>query len=135
MANSTPAGNLERLNRIMYAIQLRPMTIVALGVELDLGRRCLLGALRKLMDAGKICYVESPSDRRNKVYQITAGAMPYDIAKTVKSLPPPKKRGPKLGSNRPTYDQAEARKVKTVPAQQVGIKRDPLVAMLFGAPA
>lgn len=132
MADSTAKGNLERLNRIMYAIQLRPMTIVALGVELDLGRRCLLSALRKLMDEGKICYVESPSDRRNKVYRITTGAMPYDIAKTVKSLPAPKKRGPKLGSNRPTYDQAESRKVKTVPAQQVGIMRDPLVAALFG---
>lgn len=49
--------------------------------------------------------------------------------------PAPKKRGAKPGIKRPVYTEAEARKVKTVPAQQVGIKRDPLVAMLFGASA
>lgn len=46
--------------------------------------------------------------------------------------PAPKKRGPKLGTPRPIYTEAEQRKVKTVPAQQVGIKRDPLISALFG---
>lgn len=44
----------------------------------------------------------------------------------------PKKRGAKPGVKRPVYTEAEARKVKTVPAQNIGMRRDPLVAALFG---
>lgn len=46
--------------------------------------------------------------------------------------PAPKKRGPKPGTPRPTHAAAEQRKVKTVPAQQVGMVRDPLISALFG---
>lgn len=48
--------------------------------------------------------------------------------------PAPKKRGPKLGTPRPIYTEAEQRKVKTVPAQQVGMQRDPFQALFFGQP-
>lgn len=44
----------------------------------------------------------------------------------------PKKRGAKPGIKRPVYTEAEARKVKTVPAQNIGMRRDPLVVALFG---
>lgn len=50
------------------------------------------------------------------------------------SKPEPKKRGPKPGTKRPVYTEAEARKVKTVPAQNLGMRRDPLVAAIFGWP-
>ena len=44
----------------------------------------------------------------------------------------PKKRGAKPGVKRPVYTEAEDRKIKTVPAQNLGMSRDPLVAALFG---
>lgn len=49
-----------------------------------------------------------------------------------KTAPAPKKRGAKPGIKRPVYTAAEDRKVKTVPAQNLGMSRDPLVAAFFG---
>lgn len=46
-----------------------------------------------------------------------------------------KKRGAKPGVKRPIYTEAETRKVRTIPAAQIGARRDELVAALFGAPA
>jgi len=130
----TPA-RVKRLNAIMYAIQLKPMPIKALYAEVDLGRRAMLTHIRMLLDAGKIVYVESPSDRRYKVYRIAQGALPFDVQTVKKDAPPPKKRGPKPGSKRPVNPDYECRKVKTIAAQQIGIARDPLVAAFFGTTA
>lgn len=46
------------------------------------------------------------------------------------SKPELKKRGPKPGTKKSTA--AEDRRIKTVPAQNLGMSRDPLVAAFFG---
>ncbi len=48
------------------------------------------------------------------------------------SKPEPKKRGPKPGTKKSTA--AEDRRIKTVPAQNLGMRRAPLVAAIFGWP-
>jgi len=122
---------VNRLNAIMYAIRLHPMTIKQLYGEVGLGRRSMLTHVRKLLSDGKIVGVISPEDRRNKIYRIADGGMPYAFEPVIKPVREPKKRGPKPGAKKPEAN--EKNKVKIVKAAQIGMQRDPFQVLFFGA--
>lgn len=124
----------ERMNEIMNALLLKPMIITEICLKISRGQKAVRGYLRRLEEAEKI--LSSPgTDGREKVYRLKLGAMPFDL-QAPKSWPrrervaEPKKRGPKPGIKRPSY--ADDRKIKSIPAQQIGMQRDPLVAAIFG---
>ena len=130
-------GGIARMNEIMNAILLKPMSINEVAWKIDMGLRATRGYLRKLEAAGKLICKPGPSDKREKIYILASGAMPFDQVRP-KNPPcrPPvttqKKRGPKPGTKKSTA--AEDRRIKTVPAQNLGMPRDPLVAAFFGWP-
>ena len=123
----------RRMNEIMNFLLHRPMEITELCQKAHIEQRAMRKHLTRMKAEGKVVMQKRFSDRRFKVWELVKGAMPYEPT-TPKPKPrrpkgaPPLKRGPKPKPS----TEAEDRTVKTVPAQQVGIKRDPLVAMLFG---
>lgn len=131
MAKPISALTATRLNEIMSAIQIKPKTIKELCRDLDLGRRYMLSHLRKLLALEKVVCIISPSDRRYKVYRMSMGASLFTVEQPAQKPPKQlKKRGPKPGTKMP--EKEDDRRIRTVAAQQVGIKRDALVAALFG---
>lgn len=130
---------IAHMNRIMNLILFRPLIVSDLAIQMNMGQKGLRGYLRKLLEAEKIMIYPSPSDGRERLVQLIPGALPFDPVMPVhgqrKSRATGKKRGPKPGIKRPVYTEAETRKVRTIPAAQIGARRDELVAALFGAPA
>lgn len=125
----------RRMNEIMNILLLAPMEISDLCAKMRMEHRAIRKYLTRMKAEGKVAMQKRYSDRRYKVWELIQGAMPYEPT-SPKPKPrrprgsPPLKRGPKPAE--PKSTEGEDRKVKTVPAQQVGIKRDPMVAMLFG---
>lgn len=125
-----------RMNEIMNVLLVKPMIITEICTKISMGQKAVRGYLRRMEEAEKI--LSSPgTDGREKVYRLKLGAMPFDL-QAPKSWPrrervaEPKKRGPKPGTKRPSY--ADDRKIKSIPAQQIGMQRDPFQALFFGQP-
>lgn len=128
----------RRLNAILQMLLFDKLTQNDICIRTGLGDRQVGKYMVYLEKSHKICWARPATGKQGgapKVYTLAAGAMPYPELnpKTPPRRPPVElrqKTGPKPVAKKPI--KAELRTVKTVPAQQVGIKRDPLVAMLFG---
>lgn len=153
--NYRPVVSTERLNAIMQLLLFRTMTIAEICEGIGLCERLVSDYLQSLEFAGKISYTRPPNGKRggsHRHYSLVPGAMPFPtvepknpprrprVTERKRTGPKPKadaplpyagaKRGPKPGTKKSVA--AETPKIKIIPAQNLGMRRDPLVAALFG---
>jgi hypothetical protein len=119
----------ERMNRIMHMLMHKTMTMGEIVAELQIRKNAVHGYITQLQWDGKVQMKIDNADRRYKFYSLVPGAVPVPIPEPKKE-DLPKKRGPRPGFAWKGNEGAQF--VRTVPAQQVGMMRDPLVAALFG---
>lgn len=123
MANTVGA---ERMNEIIKLLMVHSMTIKEISEEMMLSRRMVCKYLAKLESMYKIRHTRPETGARGgklKVYSATFGVAPVP-SEGEKAKPVPKK------------SQNVANPcVRTIPAQQVGMMRDPMVELLFGRAA
>ena len=127
---------ITRMNRILDLLLFRSMTITEITLDLDICDRAARNYLGKLRDHGKITVARGEDDPRFKFYSLVPGAMPYPVPELNWPRRRPlvavkKKTGPKPC---PRRDNAPGglQSVRSVPAKQIGLARDPLIAALFG---
>ena len=130
----------RRLNAILQMLLFDKLTQNDICIRAGLGDRQVGKYMVYLQKCHKICWERPATGKQGgapKVYTLAEGAMPYPELNP-KSPPrrPPvevrQKTGPKPSAKKPP--KAELRTVKTVPAQQVGMQRDPFQALFFGQP-
>jgi hypothetical protein len=127
---------VERMNEMIEAMRRAEMTIAQIALHLDICERSVKKYLVKLTALGKVAFRLGDPDRRFKHYSTVPGveSIPVPALKWTRRRPLKDvklKTGPKPRRNKEAWN-AGLSTVRTVPAQQIGIQRDPLIAALFG---
>jgi hypothetical protein len=143
MAERTYQGahiGIERMNRILDLLLFKSMTITDVSLSLCICDRAAKKYLAKLLQLEKITVRRGEPDARIKFYSLVPGAMPLPVPQLLKPRRRPlvvekQKTGPKPKRLDKKAWNSGLRTVKTVPAQQVGMARDPLIEMFFGKAA
>lgn len=133
---------IERMNQIMQLLLFRSMTIADITDSLGICRRLVSNYLGRLEDMHKVRYTRPETGKQGgklKVYSLTFGAMPIPSVCPKEPRRRPlkaekEKRGPKPKPEPKKSQNAANPCVKTVPAQQIGMHRDPFQALFFGQP-
>lgn len=128
---------INRMNAVMNMMLSKSITLKDVIGDLNVGKRAAHFAVHSLLDMGKIKLADHQRDRRFKHYVLVPGALPVPVPELASPrrrllTEEPKKRGPKPGSKGNCNAGIGERRIKAVPAMQLGISRDPLVAALFG---
>lgn len=142
MAERGYQGNgigIERMNAIIDMLKAKPMPVTEISMSLDICIRATRKYIERLREMGKISMQRWELDPRFKLYSLAPGALPIPTPEPAKPRKTPRKlvklkTGPKPSRDKERWNEG-LRTVRTVPAKQVGIERDPLVAMLFGRAA
>lgn len=142
MAKYEGAGiGIERMNQIMQLLLFHSMTIAEITEEMELSRRMVCKYLAKLESIYKIRYTRPETGKQGgklKVYSLVFGAMPIDQKQPKYPPTRPRKLVKEKTGPKPRADAKKSQNVanpciRTIPAQQVGMMRDPYTAALFGA--
>lgn len=122
---------VERMNAILSLIKDKPMHISEIEKRLSLCRRACGDYIAHLLEMGKIFLADAGRDKRFKFYGAVSGAtlIPAPKADLSQSR---KEEKHKTGQKPKKSPSVAVPCVRSAPAQDVGIKRDPLVAALFG---
>ena len=130
---------IERMNEILQMLREKDMSVTEISMCLDMCIRATRKYVAKLMDMGKISMRRWEIDPRFKLYSAAKGVVDIPnvepvIAHRRARKPVKLKTGPKPMRDKEKWNEG-LQTVRTVPAQQVGVQRDELVAALFGRAA
>lgn len=134
---------IERMNQIMQLLLFRSMTIGDIAESIGICRRLVCKYLAKLEGMHKVRYTRPETGQRGgklKLYSLTFGAMPIPSVGPKEPRRRPlkiekEKRGPKPRPEPKKSQNVANPCVRTIPARQVGMRRDPMVELLFGRAA
>lgn len=140
MANTVGA---ERMNEIIKLLMVHSMTIKEISEEILLSRRMVCKYLAKLEGMYKIRHTRPETGKQGgklKVYSATFGVslIPCDGPKEGSRWPRKlvkEKTGPKPRVEPKKSQNVSNPCVRVVAAQQVGMRRDPMIELLFGRAA
>lgn len=127
---------IERMNEVLKMLREKDMPVTEISMHLDICIRATRKYVGKLMDMGKISMRRWELDPRFKLYSIVRGAVDIPSVEPITPRRRPRKveklkTGPKPRRDKEKWNEG-LQTVRTVPAQQVGVQRDELVAALFG---
>lgn len=137
MANTV---GIERMNEVLKMLREKDMPVTEISVHLDICIRATRKYVGKLMDMGKISMRRWEIDPRFKLYSIVRGAVDIPSVEPITPRRRPRKveklkTGPKPRTEPKKSQNVSNPCVRTIPAQQVGMRRDPMVELLFGRAA
>lgn len=99
------------IQKIRDVLTKRPMTAIELAVYIDLPTRTVYGYLARLQDLGEAYCMDGTDERGRKTWAMDDEAQ-------------------KIAADRAAHEHSK--RAWVVPARQMGMPRDPLVAALFG---
>lgn len=134
---------IERMNQIMQLLLFRSMTIAEITESIGICRRLVCKYLAKLEDMHKVRYTRPETGKQGgklKLYSLTFGASPIPSIDPKEPRRRPlkefcEKRGPKPKPEPKKSQNVANPCARVVPAQQVGMRRDPMIELLFGRAA
>lgn len=122
---------VERMNAILSLLRAKPMNISEIEKKLCLCRRACGDYIAHLLEMGKIFLADAGRDKRFKFYGAVSGATLLPVPKSIYTQSR-KEEKLKTGPKPKKSPNVATPCVRYAPAQQIGVKRDPLVAALFG---
>ena len=132
---------IERMNQIMSLLLLHSMTIDQITEEIGICKRLTQSYLVKLLDMHKVTFTRPETGKQGgkpKIYRLAFGAMPIPAVEPKHPRTRPlkavkEKTGPKPKAEPKKSQNVANPSVRVVKAEQVGMARDPFVALIFGS--
>lgn len=131
---------ISRMNEILRLISKSPMTLLKISISANMCERSAKNYVKRLGRMEKLTRERGEIDRRMVFYKIVPGAtmIPEIEPKEPRRRPlklVKEKTGPKPKIEPKKSLNVANPTVRVLPAKQIGVQRDPLIAMFFGQAA